>query len=57
MMCEGGLRDYARHVFTCFHFTIRELKEMDGVKVDGHNTANITYADDIVLVADSQEDV
>ena len=34
---------------------IREIKEEDGIKIAGKNINNIRYADDTVLIADSEE--
>ena len=34
---------------------IREIKEEDGIKIAGKNINSIRYADDTVLIADSEE--
>ena len=34
---------------------VDELKDIEGIKVGGHNINNIRYADDTVLVADTEE--
>ena len=36
-------------------FIMREAEDVDGVKVGGQNINNIRYADDTVLIADSEE--
>ena len=35
--------------------TMRQIEEMEGLKIGGHNINNIRYADDTVLTADSEE--
>ncbi|GFS16711.1 retrovirus-related Pol polyprotein LINE-1 [Elysia marginata] len=34
---------------------MRQIEEMEGLKIGGHNINNIRYADDTVLTADSEE--
>src|SRR5215469_18830018 len=34
---------------------MREIKELEGIRLNGYNINNIRYADDTVLVADSEE--
>ena len=34
---------------------LRELEDLPGLVVGGHNINNIRYADDTVLIADSEE--
>src|SRR5215469_10080546 len=34
---------------------MREIKELEGIRMNGYNINNIRYADDTVLVADSEE--
>ena len=34
---------------------MREISALEGIKVGGVNINNLRYADDIVLIADSQE--
>ena len=34
---------------------MREIKELDGIIINRYNINNIRYADDTVLVADSEE--
>ena len=34
---------------------MREIKDMDGIKIGGENVNNVRYADDTVLIADTQE--
>src|SRR5215469_6138849 len=34
---------------------MREIKELEGIDLNGYNINNIRYADDTVLVADSEE--
>ena len=33
---------------------MREIEDMDGIKVNGENINNIRYADDTALIADSE---
>src|SRR5215469_17214542 len=34
---------------------MREIKELEGIRLNGYNINNIRYADDTVFVADSEE--
>ena len=34
---------------------MREVKDMDGIKVNGENITNVRYADDTALIADSEK--
>src|SRR5215469_5436117 len=34
---------------------MREIKELEGIRLNGYNINNIRYADDTVLVADSEK--
>ena len=34
---------------------MRQIEEIEGLKIGGHNINNIRYADDTVLIADSEE--
>ena len=34
---------------------MNKLAELDGIKVGGRNVSNIRYADDMVLIADTEE--
>src|SRR5215469_7869328 len=34
---------------------MREIKELEGIRLNGYNINNIRFADDTVLVADSEE--
>lgn len=33
---------------------MREVRDMDGIKVNGANLSNVRYADDTALIADSE---
>ena len=33
---------------------MRKIKELEGIRLNGYNINNISYADDTVLVADSE---
>ena len=34
---------------------MRELTELEGIRLNGYNINNIRYADDTILIADSEE--
>ena len=34
---------------------MREIKELEGIRLNGYNINNIRYADDMVFVADSEK--
>ena len=36
---------------------LRELEDLKGLTIGGVNITNLSYADDTVLVADSQDDL
>ena len=40
---------------SCTQLVMNELAELDGIKIEGQNVNNIRYADDIVLLADTEE--
>src|SRR5215469_8256654 len=36
---------------------MREIKELEGIRLNGYNINNIRYADDTLLVADSEKEL
>ena len=44
------------HLFSLYsEMIMRQIEEIEGLKIGGHNINNIRYADDTVLTADSEE--
>ena len=58
MNIEKGMRQgcvWSQDLFSLnSHLALDELAELDGIKIGGRNTNNVRYADDMVLIADSE---
>ena len=44
-------------VFVVSELILREVEELHGVVINGRNVKNIRYADDTVLIAETEKDL
>ena len=56
-MCPARLCNITGLVFLYSEKILREIKDLNGIKINGINIKNIRYADDTVLMAESEKEL